>query len=66
VPDTEATPSATGFGARFGYLGNFHPAFSLGASYQTKINMGQFDSYAGLALWLDVTRAWHGDGETLP
>jgi long-chain fatty acid transport protein len=37
-----------GFGARFGYLGNLHPAFSIAASYQTKVKMGEFSDYAGL------------------
>jgi long-chain fatty acid transport protein len=42
------TDSSTGFGARFGYLGQFSPFFSLGASYQTKVEMGEFKKYAGL------------------
>ena len=39
--------SSFGAGARFGYLGTWN-AFSLGASYQTKVAMGTFDKYAGL------------------
>ena len=39
--------TSTGFGARFGYLGEFG-VVSIGASYQTKISMSEFDEYAGL------------------
>jgi long-chain fatty acid transport protein len=37
-----------GYGARLGYLGEWSPYFSVGASYQTKIRMGAFKKYAGL------------------
>jgi len=37
-----------GGGFRFGYLGNFSPYFAVGASYQTKIWMSEFDEYTGL------------------
>lgn len=37
-----------GGGLRFGYMGNLSPYFSVGASYQTKIWMSEFDKYAGL------------------
>ena len=37
-----------GGGLRVGYMGNFSPYFSIGASYQTKIWMSEFDEYAGL------------------
>jgi long-chain fatty acid transport protein len=37
-----------GFGARVGYLGQLTDQFSIGASYQTEINMDEFDDYAGL------------------
>jgi long-chain fatty acid transport protein len=37
-----------GGGFRLGYLGNLSPFFSVGASYQTKIWMSEFDEYAGL------------------
>jgi len=40
--------TAYGFGGRIGYLGKLSDKFSVGASYQTKINMGEFDDYAGL------------------
>jgi len=37
-----------GFGARVGYLGQLTDQFSIGASYQTKINMDELDDYSGL------------------
>jgi long-chain fatty acid transport protein len=37
-----------GFGARVGYLGQLTEQFSIGASYQTEIDMDEFDDYAGL------------------
>ena len=46
--------TATGFGARIGYHGKFGEYFGVGASYQTKIAMGEFEDYAGLF-------AEHGD-----
>jgi long-chain fatty acid transport protein len=42
------TDSSTGFGLRVGYLGQFSPLFSLGASYQTRTRMGELKKYAGL------------------
>ncbi len=39
---------ALGYGFRLGYLGKFSKYLSLGASYQSKIMMGEFDNYAGL------------------
>lgn len=39
---------STGFGVRVGYLGEFSPYLSVGASYQTKLNMTPFKKYAGL------------------
>jgi len=38
---------AFGFGGRFGWQGRFGPV-RLGASYQTEVQMGEFDEYAGL------------------
>ncbi|RMG67174.1 MAG: hypothetical protein D6715_05330 [Calditrichaeota bacterium] len=46
--------NSTGFGARFGYLGKFGDVLSIGAAFQTKIYMSEFDDYAGLF-------AEHGD-----
>jgi long-chain fatty acid transport protein len=40
--------SASGAGAKFGYLGEWAECFSFGASYQSKIYMGRFENYAGL------------------
>jgi len=37
-----------GYGARIGYLGQLTDKFSIGASYQTEIEMDEFDDYAGL------------------
>ncbi len=42
------TDSSTGYGLRVGYLGQFSPLFSLGASYQTRTRMGELKKYAGL------------------
>jgi long-chain fatty acid transport protein len=43
-----------GVGARIGYLGRVTPWLSVGAAYQTEIEMGHFSKYAGLF-------AEHGD-----
>lgn len=40
--------TAGGFGVKVGITGDINDAFSLGASYQSKINMGEFDDYKGL------------------
>jgi len=40
--------SSLGYGLRVGYLGQFSPLFSLGASYQTRTRMGELKKYAGL------------------
>lgn len=37
-----------GFGARLGYQGNWSEHLSVGASYQTRVAMGDFKEYAGL------------------
>jgi long-chain fatty acid transport protein len=37
-----------GYGARIGYLGQLTDKLSIGASYQTEMNMDEFDDYAGL------------------
>lgn len=50
-----------GYGARVGYLGEWSPYFSVGGSYQTKIKMSAFDSYAGLFAGqgdLDTPATW--------
>ena len=40
--------TATGFGIRIGYLGDILPVLSIGAAFQSRINMSEFDEYAGL------------------
>jgi long-chain fatty acid transport protein len=40
--------SATGYGARVGYLGKLSDSVSIGAAYSTKMKMGKFDKYKGL------------------
>ncbi|MGQ1786702.1 OmpP1/FadL family transporter [Saccharicrinis sp. GN24d3] len=39
---------AFGYGVKIGYLGKITEKLSLGASYQTKTMMSEFDDYAGL------------------
>ncbi len=54
--------NSTGFGARVGYMGKFGDLFSVGASYQTKISMSQFDEYAGLFAEqgdFDIPASWN-------
>jgi long-chain fatty acid transport protein len=51
APDKLSNNSADpafGFGARVGYLGEWMDFLSVGASYQTKVKMGEFNDYAGL------------------
>ncbi len=53
--------SSWGYGGRFGYLGEFSPYFSVGASYQTKLKMGKLKKYAGLFAeggGFDVPATW--------
>jgi long-chain fatty acid transport protein len=40
--------SSTGFGLRVGYQGQITDAFTIGAAYAPKMNMGKFDKYKGL------------------
>lgn len=40
--------TSTGFGAKIGWQGEIVPSIVLGASYQTKMSMSEFDDYAGL------------------
>ncbi len=42
------TDTSTGLGLRLGVQGAISPGVTLGASYQPKIDMSEFDSYAGL------------------
>ncbi|HEX8013262.1 MAG TPA: porin [Casimicrobiaceae bacterium] len=38
----------TGWGVRVGYYGQITPQFAIGATYQSKISMNNFDKYKGL------------------
>lgn len=40
--------SATGWGVRVGWIGQISDAVTLGATYQSKTRMGEFDDYRGL------------------
>jgi long-chain fatty acid transport protein len=40
--------TATGWGARIGWLGRFTDAISVGAAYSTKVSMSKFEKYKGL------------------
>ena len=40
--------SSTGWGVRIGWTGKITPTVTLGATWQSKISMGKFDSYSGL------------------
>ena len=40
--------SATGFGVKLGWQGDVNEDLTLGLSYQSKIEMSEFDDYAGL------------------
>ena len=40
--------SSTGFGVRAGWMGQFGPAVTVGASYQSRTYMGEFEEYSGL------------------
>jgi long-chain fatty acid transport protein len=42
------TDTAWGYGARIGYYGQISPKFSIGAAYQSKIYMDEFNDYQGL------------------
>jgi long-chain fatty acid transport protein len=39
---------STGFGFKIGYQGQIGKMFRIGASYQSKMNMSEYDRYAGL------------------
>ncbi len=53
--------TSLGFGGRIGYHGKFGPYLGVGASYQTRIAMGEFDDYAGLFAeqgGFDIPASW--------
>ena len=39
---------STGYGVRIGWIGQISPAVALGATYQSKTSMSEFDKYRGL------------------
>ena len=54
--------TATGFGARIGYMGKLGEGVTLGASYQTELAMSEFDRYRGLFAEqgdFDVPATWN-------
>lgn len=53
--------NSTGWGVRVGYYGQISPQFAVGATYQSKISMGEFDKYKGLfaeAGGFDIPSNW--------
>ncbi len=42
------TDGSFGYGLKIGYMGTLFEGLTLGASYQTKVIMSEFDEYAGL------------------
>ena len=42
------TSGSLGYGFKIGYMGEIVNGLTLGASYQTKLSMSEFDDYAGL------------------
>jgi len=59
--------SSTGWGVRIGYYGQWTPQFGFGATWQSKISMGDFNDYRGLfaqAGGFDIPSSW-GVGVTL-
>jgi long-chain fatty acid transport protein len=53
--------SSTGWGVRVGYYGNLTDQFQVGASYQSKISMDNFDKYKGLFAesgGFDIPSSW--------
>ena len=53
--------SSTGWGVRIGYFGQITPQFAVGATYASKIKMGQFDKYKGLFAesgGFDIPSSW--------
>jgi long-chain fatty acid transport protein len=54
--------TSTGFGARVGYMGRITPILSIGASYQMKMNMTDYEEYAGLYAeqgGFDIPATWN-------
>ena len=61
--------TATGFGFKVGYQGQFGKMIRFGASYQSKINMSEFDEYKGLFAEqgdFDVPANWQAGIAVMP
>lgn len=64
-----ANSTATGFGFKVGYQGMLGKMIRIGASYQSKINMSEFDRYAGLFAEkgdFDVPANWQAGIAVIP
>ena len=64
-----AKSTATGFGFKVGYQGMFGKIFRIGAAYQSKINMSEFDRYKGLFAEqgdFDVPANWQAGLAVIP
>ncbi|MFC2094215.1 OmpP1/FadL family transporter [Bacteroidota bacterium] len=60
---------STGFGFKVGYQGKIGKMFRIGASYQSKMNMSEFDRYAGLYAekgGFDVPANWQAGIAVIP
>jgi long-chain fatty acid transport protein len=61
--------TATGFGFKVGYQGQFGNMIRFGASYQSKMNMSEFDEYKGLFAEqgdFDVPANWQAGIAVMP
>ena len=61
--------TSTGFGFKVGYQGQFGKMIRFGAAYQSKMNMSEFDSYAGLFAeqgGFDVPANWQAGIAVMP
>lgn len=64
-----ANSTATGFGFKVGYQGMIGKMIRIGAAYQSKINMSEFDRYAGLFAEkgdFDVPANWQAGIAVIP
>lgn len=55
------TDSGFGYGFKIGYLGNLSDNFAIGATYQSKVYMSEFDDYSGLFAeqgGFDIPSSW--------
>lgn len=61
--------TSTGFGARIGWLGQLSDMISVGAAYQSRTFMGEFEEYAGLFAedgGFDIPASYHGGVAVMP